>query len=107
MRLARDERGTAAAEFAVVVPAALLLIAFTVSALTTVSLQVRIEQAAAHAARLASRGDDASRAAAGLADARVGVHREGDLVCADVQADPPLPLLPTLRATSCALAGGL
>lgn len=108
MTLTRDERGTAAAEFAVVVPAVVLVIVLTAGVLNTVSLQVRLEQAAAQAARLAARGDDATRVAPGIAGAGLAVRREGDLVCVDVTAPPAVPLpLPPLRASSCVLAGGL
>lgn len=110
MSLVRDERGTAAAEFAVVVPAAVLVIVLAAGTLQAVGRQVLLEQGAAQAARLAARGDDGARAIAGLGitGAGVSLRREGDLVCADATAPAGVPLpLPALRATSCALAGGL
>ncbi|MDT3315397.1 TadE family protein [Microbacterium sp. KSW4-11] len=70
--------------------------------------QVRLEHAAAQAARLAAREEPADRvvaAARALASgAEVGTRRDGDLVCVDLTAAPGVPLpLPDLRASSCAL----
>lgn len=108
MSLIRDERGTTTAEFAVVVPAAVLIVALAAGTLQAVGRQVRLEQGAAQAARLAARGDDGARASLGVSGAAVSVRHEGDLVCADATAPTGVPLpLPPLRATSCALAGGL
>ena len=110
MSLVRDERGTAAAEFAVVVPAVVLVVVLAAGTLQAVGRQVRLEQGAAQAPRLAARGDDGARVIAGLgiAGAGVSVRREGELVCADATAPAGVPLpLPPLRATSCALAGGV
>ncbi|ALJ19485.1 TadE family type IV pilus minor pilin [Microbacterium sp. No. 7] len=109
MRLIRDERGTAAAEFAVVVPAAVLVVALAAGTLQAVSRQVRLEQGAAQAARLAGRGEDPGRigASLGVTGASVVVRGDGDLVCAEATAPAGVPLpLPPLTASSCALAGG-
>lgn len=105
----RDERGSVAAEFAVTVPAVVLVIVLAVSALSVGARQVRLEHAAAQAARYAAREEPAERvraAASALAEgAAVTTRREGDLVCADLSAAPGVPLpLPDLRASSCALA---
>ncbi|WP_414685566.1 TadE family type IV pilus minor pilin [Microbacterium sp. LMI1x-1-1.1] len=105
----RDERGSVAAEFAVTVPAVVLVIVLAVSALSVGARQVRLEHAAAQAARYAAREEPAERvraAASALASgAAVTIRREGDLVCADLSAAPGVPLpLPDLRASSCALA---
>jgi len=105
----RDERGSVAAEFAVTVPAVVLIIVLAVSALSVGARQVRLEHAAAQAARLAAREESPDRvqaAASALASgATVQTRREGDLVCADLSAGVGVPLpLPDLRATSCALA---
>ncbi len=112
MTLRRDDRGSVSAEFAVVVPAVVLVVLLVVGALLAAGVQVRLEHAAGQAARLAARGEDAARARAAVGAAVTGagleIRREGELVCAVTTADPggPLPL-PALRAESCALAGGL
>lgn len=104
----RDERGSVAAEFAVTVPAVVLVLVLAVSALSVGGRQVRLEHAAAQAARLAAREEPADRvvtAARALASgAEVGTRRDGDLVCVDLIVAPGVPLpLPDLRASSCAL----
>ena len=112
MSLRHDQRGTVAAEFAVVVPAVVLVVLLTVGALAAVTRQVRLEHAAAQSARLAARGETDDRvhaAAQTLIDGvRIAVRSDGDFVCVDatVPAAGALPL-PPLRSTSCALAGGL
>lgn len=104
----RDDRGSVTAEFAVVVPAVVLIVALTAGTLSASGRQVRLEQAAAQAARLVARGEEAERASAVVAaiagTAATRVRADGDLVCVDVTAAAAGPLpLPPLRATSCAL----
>lgn len=106
-----DDRGSATAEFAVVVPAVVLVIALTAGCLAAAGRQVRLEQGAAQAARLAARGEPADRVAgivAAVAGGAVdGVSDDGDLVCVSASAPTRLPLpVPPLRARSCALSGG-
>ena len=108
-----DDGGAVAAEFAVALPAVVLTLALGLGALATAELQVRLQDAAADAARLVARGEPDGRADAVVADAvqDAGAHieRRRELVCvtasATVRAGGLLPL--TLRASSCALAGGL
>jgi len=104
-----DERGSVTAEFAVVLPAVVLVLVLAVSALGATGRQVRLEQAAAQAARLAARGEPDARvravAAAVAGPVSVDVRADGDLVCVSLTADSAPPL-PTLRARSCALADG-
>jgi hypothetical protein len=102
------ERGAVAAEFAVSLPAILLVLLLVLGALSAGARLVRLQDAAADAARLVARGEPIDRAFAPLA--AVGgagvVENRGDLVC--VVATAPAPLaLPPLSASSCALAGGL
>lgn len=102
------ERGSATAEFAVVVPAVVLVIALTIGGLAAAGRQVRLEQGAAQAARLAARHEGADRIAAVLAaiagGSLDGIDAEGDLVCVTATAPTGVPLpLPALRARSCAL----
>ncbi|MEH3088702.1 MAG: TadE family type IV pilus minor pilin [Microbacterium arborescens] len=112
MSLRRDERGSVTAEFAIVVPAALLVVLLAVAALAAAGTQIRLEHAAAQAARLLARGEDEARAqrtvAAAVPGAALGFSDDGDLVCAEVTAGHGIPLpLPPLRASACAPAGGL
>lgn len=109
-RLAADERGSVTAEFAVVLPAVVLLIALAAATLSAAGRQVALEQAAGQAARLAARGESAARVrevARQLAPvASLSVSRDGELVCITVSAPAAVPLpLPPLRAEGCALAG--
>lgn len=104
-----DDRGTVAAEFAVAVPAVLLVVALGATTLGACSRQVRLQDAAADAARLVARGDSAARAQAAVAGAAPGAtlalsHPAG-LVCAAATAPSGLPLAAlTLSARACALA---
>lgn len=105
----RDERGSVTAEFAVVVPAVVLVMLLCAATLTGAARQVRLEQAVAQAARLAARGEDDARVwgAAAALGGTVSVRDDGDLVCATATAPPAVALpLPPLRASSCALSGG-
>lgn len=113
MRLrVRDDRGSVTAEFAIVLPVLVLLIAFGVGALGATSARVRLEDAAADAARLVARGDDRAAAADAVAravdGARLGIDDRDGLVCATASASARVlgaVVLP-VTATSCALGGG-
>jgi Flp pilus assembly protein TadG len=103
-----DDRGSVAAEFAVAVPAVLLVLALGVAALGACSRQVRLQDAAADAARLIARGDSLERAqstvAAAAPGARLAVSQPGDLVCADARAPSGIPLAALeVTARACAL----
>lgn len=110
MSAGRDERGSVTAEFAIVVPAVVLVLALTAGALAATGRQVRLEQSAAQAARLAARGESGARVAGLVATIAGGavaaVAREGDLVCVTATAPARVPLLPlpALQARSCALS---
>ena len=110
----RRERGSVAAEFAAVIPAVILILAFGLTSLQLASQQVRLQDAAADAARILGRGDSpalaaevARRAAAG---ARIETTHTSGLVCATVAAPAPssvgTALGLKLTARSCALDGG-
>lgn len=111
-RLWRDDVGGVAAEFAVTLPAVLLVLAAAVGILNAQAQRVVLQDAAADAARLLARGDDPQRAAsvvaAAVPGARLEVDIDADLVCVDataalrVVADLPVDL----HARSCALGGG-
>ncbi|MBN9177855.1 MAG: TadE family protein [Microbacterium sp.] len=106
-----DERGSATAEFAVVLPAVVLVVALAIGGLAAAGRQVRLEHGAAQASRLAARGESDARVTAIVAAVAGGavesVSRDGGLVCvvASAPAGVPLPL-PELRARACALGEG-
>jgi hypothetical protein len=100
------DRGAVAAEFAVSLPAVVVVIALGIGALAVGASQVRLQDAVSDAARLAARGESDARVTAVLAaaDATGAIERRGDdLVC--VTASLPSSLF-DLRATGCALDGG-
>jgi len=111
-RRAGDDRGSVTAEFAIVLPVLVLLIAFGVGALAATSARVRLEDAAADAARLVARGDDRGAAAEAVTravdGARLGIDRRDGLVCATASASARVlgDVTVPLSATSCALDGG-
>ena len=100
------ERGSVTAEFAIALPAVMVVLACCLSGLQVAGTQLRLQDAAAAAARSLARGEPASVAALLMPGATVSRHTDGDLVCATatVRAAGLLPLV--LRATSCALGGG-
>lgn len=107
------DRGSVAAELAVALPAALLAFLLGVGALSAAATQVSLQDAAADAARLLGRGESAARAhstvVASVSGAQVSSRASGDLVCATTALEMRVGRLVSipLRATSCALAGGL
>lgn len=111
MRGRLGDRGSVSAEFAVALPAIILLLVLCLGALSSASRQVRLQDATADAARLIARGDDEGRALGLLVGAAPGargsVEIEGDLVCVSASAPIGLPLMDLrLTASSCALDGG-
>ncbi|WP_110590284.1 TadE family type IV pilus minor pilin [Microbacterium suaedae] len=111
LRLGWGDRGSVSAEFAVALPALVIVIVLGIGALAAASTQVRLQDAAADAARLVARGE-ADRAGSVVGDAVPGatssVGTQGDLVCVTATIDGRLASLAIpLAATSCALDGGL
>jgi len=106
------ERGSVTAEFATVVPAVVLVLACCLASVQIAGQQVRLQDAAADAARSLARDDPAAAASAVAAvpGARLTRSASGDLVCARLAARSTSPvgtvLGLTLVARSCALAGG-
>ena len=99
-----NDRGSVAAEFAV---------ALGIGALAAGGQAVRLQDAAADAARLIARADDESRAravATAAGASSFGVSTQGDLVCVDVASPVRLGIIPAgefeISARSCALDGG-
>jgi hypothetical protein len=112
-RSAADDTGAAAAEFAVALPAVALVLAVCVAAVGIGSQQLRLQDAAADAARGLGRGEAvgvvAARAARAVPGASLAVTRDADLVCARLTAAArgPTSLAGlTLEAGGCALDGG-
>ncbi len=104
-----DDRGSVTAEFAVALPAIVLVLAACLSALGIVGQQLRLADAAAHAARSIARGEPAptaaSRAQREVAGAMLEQFSDADLQCVRLTAPAAFGL--TVSAQSCALAGGL
>lgn len=104
-----DDRGSVVAEFAVAVPAVLLVLVVGVGALAGAARQVRLQDAVADAARLSARGESEPRVrqavTAAVGEASVDISPRGDLVC--VTASAPALLGLRVSAAGCALAGGL
>lgn len=107
------DAGTVTAEFAVVLPAVLLVLACCLGAVQVVSQQVRLTDAAGDAARLLARGETAGQAAdlvrRSVGGARLATDRRGEFVCARLSAPaafgPYAAFGLTVAADSCALAG--
>lgn len=105
------DRGSVSAEFAVAVPAVIVLIALAIGALSAGSVKVRLQDAAADAARLAARGEP-SRAAgivsAAVSGARAAIGAQGDLLCVTASTEVRIAVFTVpVWAESCALDGGL
>lgn len=105
------ESGSAAAELAVAMPAVIVVIALGVGALSAAGQQVRLQDAAADAARLAARGESSARVHAAVASAVPGagaaIAPRGDIVCVTAAWRFTMGIDIPLRAEACALAGGL
>ena len=110
---AANDRGSAVAEFAVAMPAVLLVLATALDGVQLAGLQLQAQDAAADAARSYARGETAGLVAARLQwqvpGASVVRSVRGDLVCARVAVTPSGPVARlgvTAVGMSCALAGG-
>lgn len=107
------DRGSVSAELALALPAVVLAFLLGAGALGAASRQVALQDASADAARLLGRGegqDAAERVVhAAVSGAGVSSSRSGDLVCVTASVDASIGSLirMPLRATSCALDGGL
>lgn len=102
-----DERGAVTAEFAVALPAVVVVLALGVGILGSAAATVRLQHAVTESARLLGRGD--ADALAGVADrgGSASVERQDGLVCVAAVAPVPggLPLS-AVTARACALDGG-
>ncbi|KQQ03921.1 MULTISPECIES: TadE family type IV pilus minor pilin [unclassified Rathayibacter] len=107
-RLAEAE-GSATAEFAVVLPAVVVVLALCLGSVAASAQYVRLVDATADGARAASRGDDAARPVHRVdGGATVGTVEDDGLVCVRVEASlHPLPAVAVpVSVRSCALGGG-
>ena len=108
-----DERGSVTAEFATVVPAVVLVLACCLASVQLAGQQLQLQDAAADAARSLARGGSASAALGHVSvpGVRLAQSSSGDMLCVTLSARSRVPLGTllgiTLRARSCALAGGL
>jgi hypothetical protein len=102
-----DDAGTVTAEFAVVLPAVVLVLGCALGAIGLGGEQLRLQGAAFDAARLLGRGDSGAldRIRAVAPGARLSVRSSGAVVCADVRAPVALGVLSgiVLNASACAL----
>lgn len=110
-RSGKDDRGSVSAEFALAMPAVALVLLLCLSGMQVAGLQVRLQDAAAAAARSLARDDDgsASAVAALIPGATTSIYVDGELQCARVSAPAAGALAFTglqLEASSCALGGG-
>lgn len=111
----RSELGSVTAEFATLVPAVLLVLAFCLGAVQVVGQQVRMTDAAADGARSLARGDSvgqaASRVQRSVGNVALARSREGEFVCVRLSAPasfaPAAAIGVSVTASGCALAGGL
>jgi Flp pilus assembly protein TadG len=109
-RALASEHGSVTAEFAALVPAVLLVLAFGMGGLEVVVQQVRVTDAAADAARSLARGDGAgaaqSRVETSAGASGVSVDDVSGFVCVTVsqRASGPLSLAGlTVEGKGCAL----
>lgn len=107
------ERGSVAAEFALALPAVVLALLLGAGALGAAARQVALQDSAADAARVLGRGEDAAAAqrvaSAAVPGASLSTRSSDDLVCVTASSDAAVAgfIHIPLRASSCALHGGL
>jgi Flp pilus assembly protein TadG len=105
------DRGSVTAEFATVVPAVLLVLACCLGGLQLAGTQLRLQDAAAAAARSIARGESAATASARadqlVAGARLARNDRGGMACVRLSSRGAGPFAAiTVTAASCALAAG-
>jgi hypothetical protein len=105
----RRDAGGVTAEFAVALPAIVIVLAACLGAVQLVSTQVRVQDAASQAARAFGRGETPPARVSGLPGASLGHSSRDGLECATISV--PARALGAielqLEATSCAMGGGL
>ncbi len=107
------DRGSVSAELALALPAVVLALLLGAGALGAASRQVALQDASADAARLLGRGEGQAAAGrvvrAAVSEAGMSSSLSGDLVCVTASLEVSVGSLIRipLRASSCALDGGL
>lgn len=99
------DRGSITAEFAIALPAVIAVLALCLSGVQVAGQQLRLQDAAAVAARAAARGDGTAVVQRLSPGSAVSQWTEGDLVCVGLTTPAAWGL--TLTSHSCALGGGL
>lgn len=98
--------GTVTAEFAVAVPAVLIVLAACLGGVRIGAEQLRVVDAASAAARIAARGDPRETTGVAAGTVLERSWRSGDTVCVALRRDVRVLGLPVpVRATGCALSG--
>lgn len=98
-----DDRGSVTAEFAVVLPAALLVLGLAVGSIMLATHRLVLSSAAAEIARLEARGDHAAASAArGRLGGGVAVQRSrhGPLHCVTLGSSPAGGLLAAIEISA-------
>lgn len=101
----RAEAGSVSAEFAIALPVVVAVLALCLSGMQVAGQQLRLQDAAAAAARAAARGQSTAIVARLAPGATVTSWSDSDLTCTTLTSRSTLFGL-TLTATSCALSGG-
>jgi hypothetical protein len=103
----KSELGAVAAEFAVALPAVVLVLALAIGSIGLGAEELRLQGAAFEAARLLGRGDPGARARIRSVsqDATLSTFASGESICAEARVSVALGMLSgiSLSATSCAL----
>lgn len=102
-RLLSEDRGSVTAEFAIVLPAVLMVLALSVGAIMISAQRIVLSGAVAEIARLEARGDHASAAVRiGQLDAGVAVQRAraGPLHCVTLTSSPGRGALSLIEVSS-------
>ena len=105
----RGDRGAATAEVAVALPVVALVLVACLGGLFAGTELVRLQSAAADAARLLGRGESSvhERVQHAVPGATVAVRRTDGLVCVESRSAPRVLGVPIeVSASSCALEGG-
>lgn len=97
--------GSITAEFAVALPAVIAVLALCLSGVQVAGQQLRLQDAAAAAARAVARGDGTGVAQRLSPGSTASQFTDGDLICVGLTAPAAWGI--TLTARSCALGGGL
>lgn len=102
-RMRAGDRGAVSAEFAVLLPAVLVVLALVIGGILLATQRLTLTAAAAELARLEARGDEALaavRLARLPAGTSVSRSRDGEVLCVTLGAAPGHGLLAVVRLTA-------